>query len=53
MQPHAGVVGSRLAAFGSADYSRKELIAEMGSAFLCAKAGVESTLDNSAAYLKG
>ena len=49
----AGVAGSRLAAFGSADYSREELVAEMGSAFLCAKAGIESTLDNSAAYLKG
>ena len=48
-----GVAGSRLAAFGSADYSREELIAEMGSAFLCAEAGIESTLDNSAAYLKG
>jgi antirestriction protein ArdC len=49
----AGVAGSQLAAFGSADYSREELIAEMGSAFLCAEAGIESTLDNSAAYLKG
>jgi len=25
----------------------------MGSAFLCAEAGIESALDNSAAYLKG
>jgi antirestriction protein ArdC len=49
----AGVAGSKLAAFGSADYSREELVAEMGSAFLCAEAGIESTLDNSAAYLKG
>jgi antirestriction protein ArdC len=49
----AGVAGSRLAAFGSADYSREELVAEMGSAFLCAESGIESTLDNSAAYLKG
>lgn len=49
----AGVAGNRLAAFGSADYSREELVAEMGSAFLCAEAGIESTLDNSAAYLKG
>jgi antirestriction protein ArdC len=49
----AGVAGSRLAAFGSADYSREELVAKMGSAFLCAEAGIESTLDNSAAYLKG
>lgn len=37
--------------FGSHDYGREELIAEMGSAFLCAEAGIESTFDNSAAYL--
>ncbi|MDQ3254611.1 MAG: zincin-like metallopeptidase domain-containing protein [Acidobacteriota bacterium] len=49
----AGVAGSQLAAFGSADYSREELIAELGSAFLCAEAGIQSTLDNSSAYLKG
>lgn len=49
----AGVACGRLAEFGSADYSREELVAEMGSAFLCAEAGIESTLDNSAAYLKG
>ncbi len=43
-----------LAAFGSADYSREELIAEMGAAFLCGHCGIESvTLDNSAAYLAG
>ena len=34
--------------------SREELIAEMGSAMLCGVAGIEqSTLDNSAAYLRG
>lgn len=49
----AGVAGSQLAAFGSANYSREELIAEMGSAFLCTEAGIESTLDNSSAYLQG
>ncbi len=39
--------------FGSASYSREELIAEMGSAMLCGVAGIEqSTLANSAAYLK-
>lgn len=48
-----GVAGSQLAAFGSANYSREELIAELGSAFLCAEAGIENTLENSAAYLKG
>jgi len=49
----AVVAGSRLAASVSADYSREELIAEMGSAFLSAEAGIQSTLDSSAAYLKG
>src|SRR5262249_41522586 len=40
--------------FGSESYSREELIAEMGSAMLCGVAGIEhSTLDNSAAYLRG
>lgn len=48
-----GVAGTQLAAFGSPDYSREELIAEMGSAFLCATAGIANTLENSAAYLQG
>jgi antirestriction protein ArdC len=39
--------------FGSEDYSREELIAEMGAAFLCGQAGIaERTLNNSAAYLQ-
>jgi antirestriction protein ArdC len=39
--------------FSSDEYSREELIAEMGSAFLCGQAGiVERTLNNSAAYLQ-
>lgn len=39
--------------FGSHDYSREELVAEMGAAMLCDMCGVgsESTLSNSAAYL--
>lgn len=38
--------------FGSEDYSREELIAEMTSAFLCAHCGIDnSTTDQSAAYL--
>lgn len=42
--------GSR--AFGSQAYSKEELVAEMGAAFLCGQAGiVERTLDNSAAYI--
>ena len=47
------VAGSQLAAFGSANYSCEELIAEMGSAFLSVEAGIENTLSNSAAYLRG
>jgi antirestriction protein ArdC len=39
--------------FGSEEYSKEELIAEMGSAFLCGQAGIaERTLSNSAAYLQ-
>jgi antirestriction protein ArdC len=42
------------AAFGSADYSREELVAEMGSAFLCAEAGIScATIENQAAYVAG
>jgi len=46
-------IGKR-AAFGSADYSREELIAEMGAAFLCGHAGIETaTIENAAAYIAG
>ena len=39
--------------FASEDYSKEELIAEMGAAMLCGAAGIESrTLGNSAAYLQ-
>jgi antirestriction protein ArdC len=39
--------------FGSEDYSKEELVAEMGAAMLCGIAGIESqTLGNSAAYLQ-
>jgi antirestriction protein ArdC len=46
---HATGHGSRLARnltnpFGSKDYAREELIAEMGSAFLCAALGIEPTV---------
>ena len=35
-------------------YTREELVAEMGAAFLCAEAGIEDpTIDNSAAYIAG
>lgn len=40
--------------FGSADYSREELVAEMGAAFLCGAAGIlDARIDQSAAYIKG
>ena len=38
--------------FGSEDYSKEELVAEMGSAMLCGVAGIEQAIiSNSAAYL--
>ena len=38
--------------FGSATYSKEELVAELGSAYLCAMCGIfDRTADNSAAYL--
>lgn len=40
--------------FGSENYSKEELVAEMTSSYLCAEAGIENlTLENSAAYIKG
>jgi antirestriction protein ArdC len=40
--------------FGSVDYGHEELVAEMGAAFLCDKAGIgTATIDNSASYLDG
>ena len=40
--------------YGSDPYAKEELIAEMGSAFLCGYAGiVDRTIDSSAAYLEG
>lgn len=40
--------------FGSHEYSKEELVAEMGAAFLCGHCGIENkTLDNSAAYIAG
>lgn len=38
--------------FGTHEYSKEELVAEMGSAFLCGVTGIDTaTLDNSAAYI--
>ena len=40
------------APFGSATYSREEMVAELGAAYLCAEAGISNAvLDNQAAYV--
>jgi len=40
--------------FGTPDYSKEELIAEIGAAFLCGHASIENTtIDNSAGYIAG
>lgn len=46
---------NRPAAFGSEEYSKEELVAEIGSASLMAHLGIESaqTFRNSAAYIQG
>ena len=42
-----------MVSFGSTNYSKEELVAEMGAAFLCGLTGIENkTIDNSAAYVK-
>lgn len=43
---------TKVSGFGSSDYSKEELVAEMGAAFICGHAGIDTTLDNSAAYLQ-
>jgi antirestriction protein ArdC len=39
-------------AFGSDDYSFEELVAELTSAYLCARNGIDNTLENSSAYIQ-
>jgi len=40
--------------FGDREYSQEELVAEMGSAFLCAEAGIsQAVIENQAAYVAG
>lgn len=40
--------------FNSQEYSKEELTAEMGAAYLCTISGIENvTIDNATAYLKG
>jgi antirestriction protein ArdC len=48
-----GIRTGSFGAFGDANYSFEELVAELGAAFLCARAGIEqaATLDSSAAYI--
>ncbi|MFI4915125.1 MAG: ArdC family protein [Phycisphaerales bacterium JB060] len=42
------------APFGSPDYSKEELVGEMGAAFLAAAAGIgQQTVEQSAAYIQG
>jgi antirestriction protein ArdC len=49
-RPFLGVPG----AFGSPEYSKEELVAEFGAAFLCAHSGIfPSTVENQAAYING
>jgi antirestriction protein ArdC len=40
--------------FGDTNYSKEELVAEMGAAFLCGVAGIDNrTTDTSASYIRG
>jgi antirestriction protein ArdC len=45
--------GNTMHAFGSADYSKEELTAEIGASFLMHEAGITSTQANSEAYIAG
>lgn len=43
----------KITPFGTPNYSKEELIAEMGASFLCAITGIENkTINNSAAYIQ-
>ena len=43
-----------ISSFGNEEYSKEELVAEMGAAFLCGFAGIENiTINNSVAYIQG
>lgn len=47
-------IGVKLSPFGSPDYSKEELVAELSAAFLAATAGVSPpTIEQSAAYIDG
>lgn len=44
-----------MAAFGSENYSKEELVAEMGAAYICTTLGIDTdkAFKNSAAYIQG
>lgn len=43
----------KAAPYGSREYCREELVAEIATCFLCGEAGIESrTVDNSASYIQ-
>ncbi|QDS97046.1 ArdC family protein [Adhaeretor mobilis] len=47
-------LGEKVSPFGSPDYSKEELVAELGSAFLAAAAGISPpTIEQSASYIEG
>ncbi len=48
-------IADSVAAFGSPVYSREELVAEMGAAFLCGRTGIDTApvTENHAAYVAG
>ena len=47
-------LNNNISGFGNEEYSKEELVAEMGAAFLCGFAGIENiTINNSVAYIQG
>ena len=45
---------TEVSGFGSHDYSKEELTAEMTSAYLCGHCGIEAeVIENNAAYIQG
>lgn len=38
--------------FGSHEYSKEELVAELVAAYLCAKTGINNTIENTSAYIE-
>ncbi len=44
--------GIMAVAFGGEDYSFEELVAELTSAYMCARNGIDNTIQNSASYIQ-